>query len=354
LKYFAQDTAGNNGAVVTQVYVIEPASPSFPVTHMSDTTQSFGLSTYTGRQIHAEFASATSQLVGDKIDSITLKLRKSGTPTGIAQVGVFNTDLSVKKLFGTIESASLTGAYTDYTFSLGGGELYSITAGDRIGIKFAGGSSTNSVAVMVDNNAADPFDGMNSYRQAYTTTWQSFTPEDMYMILKQSHPPPDDPVFPLTHMSDTTSTVGLSTYAGRQAHVEFVSATSQLIGDKIDSMTVRLKKSGTPTGTFQIGIFNTDLSVKKLFGSLNPATLTTGYADYTFSLGGSDLYTIAAGDRIGILYTGGTSANFVAIMTDNNAADPFDGTNTYRQHYTTSWQSVTAEDLYMVLLQTHG
>ncbi len=354
LKYFAKDTAGNSGAVVTQNYVIEPSTPSFPVTHMSDTTSSFGLSTHSGRQIQSEFVSATSQLIGDKIDQITLKLRKAGTPTGTAQIGVFNTDLSVKKLFGTLDAATLTAAYTDYTFSLGGGDLYTIAAGDRIGIKFTGGNSANSVAVMIDSNAADPFDGTNSYRQAYTTLWQSFTAEDLYMILVQTHAPADDPTFPVTHMADTTTTTGLSTHAGRQAHVEFVSASSQLLGDKIDSMTVRLKKSGTPTGTVEIGVFNSDLSVKKLFGTLNPSTLTNGYADYTFSLGESDLYTIAADDRIGIKYAGGSSSNFVAIMTDTNAADPFDGNNSYRQHYTTTWQSFTSEDLYMVLLQTHG
>jgi hypothetical protein len=353
IKNFCSGVFENNGSF-TGNPVEEIPCPGFPIIHMEDTTQSFGLSTHSGRQINAEFVSATSQLIGDEIDSITLKLRKAGLPTGLAQIGVFNSDLAVKKLFGTLNVATLTSTYTDYTFTIGGDELYTIAAGDRIGIKFTGGNSANSVAVMMDNNAADPFDGTSSYRQQYTTSWQSFTSEDLYMILKQTHAPTTDPDFPVTQMSDTTITIGLSTFSGRQAHVELVSSSSQLIGDKIDSMTVRLKKSGSPTGTVEIGIFNSDLSIKKQFGILDPSTLTTGYADYTFSLDIADLYTIQSGDRIGIKYSGGNSANFVAIMTDNNAADPFDGSNSYRQHYTTAWQSFMAEDLYMVLLQTHG
>ncbi|AIF83549.1 putative xylanase/chitin deacetylase [Candidatus Nitrososphaera evergladensis SR1] len=433
LKFFAKDSIGNVGVVTTETYTI--SASSFPITHMSDTTATSGLSLYAGQQAHAEFVSPASQLVGKSIDQITLKLRKTNSPTGTAEVGVFNPDLTVKKLFGTKDAATLTSTYTDYTFSLSGLDLYTIQSGDRIGIKYAGGNSNNYMAVMLDRDAADPFDGTNTYRQQYTTSWLSFTSDDMYMILKQTHDATDTiaptvtatpvggtytaavsvtlaanepatiyytldgstpttsssvytspiqiasstvlkffgrdtagndsapstetytiniPSFPVTQMSDTTATSGLSTYSAQQAHAEFVSPTSQLAGKSIDEITLKLRKTGTPTGTAEIGIFNPDLTVKKLFGTKDATTITTTYTDYTFSLSNGELYTLQSGDRIGIKYTSGSSTNFIAVMLDRDAADPFDGTNTYRQQYTTSWTSNTADDMYMILKQTHG
>jgi peptidoglycan/xylan/chitin deacetylase (PgdA/CDA1 family) len=162
------------------------------------------------------------------------------------------------------------------------------------------------------------------------------------------------PIKAVTHMLDKTATFGLSLNSERQAHVEFVSGTSQLVGDKIDSITLRLKKTGSPTGTAQVGIFNSDLNVKKLFGTVNTASLPTSYADFTFTLSDSSLYDIKSGDRIGIKFTGGNSANAVAVMTDQDSVNPFDGTRSYRQRYTDSWKSFTGEDLYMILKQTHS
>jgi hypothetical protein len=185
LRFFAVDVAGNTGSIVTEVYTIQPIS--FPVTHMSGTTQTYGLTTNSAAQSHVEFVSPTSELIGKSLDEITLKLRKTGSPGGTFEVGVFNADLSVKKSFGNMTASSVASTYTDYTFSLSGVELYTIQAGDRIGIKYTDGNSTNFIAVMIDRDPADPFDGNNSYRQQFTTSWANYPTDDMYMILRQTH-----------------------------------------------------------------------------------------------------------------------------------------------------------------------
>lgn len=160
---------------------------SSQITHMEDRTSSFGLSVYSGRQIQAEFVSTTSQLIGDQIDTITLKLKKVGSPTGTATIGVFNTDLTVKKEFGTIDVSTIVGIYPEYTFALPSEQTYQIGSGDRIGIKYTGGNSANYIGVMTDNKIADPFDGQNTYHQFYTTKWTKFLNNDLYLILKQTH-----------------------------------------------------------------------------------------------------------------------------------------------------------------------
>jgi hypothetical protein len=184
LKFFAVDIADNTGAIQTEVYIIQPVL--FPVVHMSDTTQTYGLATHSATQAHVEFVSPASELVGKSVDQLTLKLRKTGSPAGLVEVGVFNADLSAKKLFGTVAASSIASTYTDYVFALEN-ELYTIEAGDRIGIRYVDGNSANFIAVMLDRDMADPFDGSNSYRQQFTTSWANYPSDDMYMILRQTH-----------------------------------------------------------------------------------------------------------------------------------------------------------------------
>ena len=407
---------------------------------MQDTTVTFGSLVYTGRQINANYVTTTSQLIGDPVDSITVMLQKVGAPTGTAQIGVFNTDLTVKKLFGTVDVSTISTAYQEYEFKLAGTELYAIGAGDRIGIKFTGGTSSNGINIMIDRNTADPFDGTNSYRTRYESSWLVDTGEDLYMILKQTHGggapatavltvnaqnggtalnvpatigsttqttpttftlnagqsytlsvpttanagaltfsswsdgattasrtvsitaattltanySPTSSQFPIIHMQDTTITFGSSIYSGRQINAEYFAPASQLVGDRIDSITLRLQKSGAPTGTAQVGVFNTDLSVKKLFAAVDVSTISITYQDYEFRLPGTDLYTIQSGDRIGIKYAGGSGSNNILVMIDRNTADPFDGINSYRTRYESSWLVDTGEDLYMILKQTQA
>jgi hypothetical protein len=178
LKFFAKDSSNNVSTVGTNTYTI-----NYPVlTQMGDTIASYGLNTYSGRQVNTVFVSLTSSLVGKQIDTITVQLKKVGSPTGPVQVGVFNSDLSVKQLFGTIDSSSLSSTYKKFTFSLAPLQTYKIQSRDRIGIKFAGGSTSNNVAIMSDQT--NTFDGTNSYLRYYTTAWQSSTSVDLYMILK--------------------------------------------------------------------------------------------------------------------------------------------------------------------------
>jgi|CXWL01.1.fsa_nt_gi hypothetical protein len=181
VTYNVSDTAGNNATQVTRTVRVYDTTIA---THMSDTTVSGGFGTYLQRQINAEYVAPSSLLVGNNINNMTLQLRKNGSPTGIAEIGVFNTDLSVKKLFGTKDAASLTGVHLDYMFPLPGGQTYQVQSGDRIGIKFTGGNSTNNIGVVRDTTSADPFDGVNSYHIYYTTFWANATSDDLYMILK--------------------------------------------------------------------------------------------------------------------------------------------------------------------------
>jgi hypothetical protein len=162
---------------------------AYPITHMSDTTKSTGAKLHKGgTTIIAESLTSKSQLKGDKIDEITIRLRKYGSPTGDAIVGVFSNAGALKKQFGVQDVSTLTTSFKDYTFKLSGGQLYTLVSGDKVGIKFAGGSSANSISVMQDTNPAGPFDGVKSSLRKFSSgSWSGSSANDMYMILRQTH-----------------------------------------------------------------------------------------------------------------------------------------------------------------------
>jgi hypothetical protein len=163
-----------------------PSALAGPIIHMQDTTASSGQNIWSGRPVHAEYVAPSSTLVGKQIDSITVMLKKAGAPTGTAEIGVFSSDTSVKRLFGTANVAALTTSYASYEFNLTGGAPYTIQSGDRIGVKYAAGTSANNISVMRDTDPADPFDGQNSYHTFYTTSWSNFLANDLTMTLKLS------------------------------------------------------------------------------------------------------------------------------------------------------------------------
>jgi hypothetical protein len=180
--------ANYNSSTSTALSQTVTSSGSYPITHMQDTTVSFATLVSSQRQIIGEFVTPTSQLVGDKIDKITLQLQKIRSPVGIAQIGIFNSDLTAKRIIGTMDASTISTSLTNYDFILPSTEpLYTIQSGDIIGIKFTGSYSQGGINLTVDRTGSDPFDGQNSHRVRYESSWITTQSNDMYMILQQTH-----------------------------------------------------------------------------------------------------------------------------------------------------------------------
>ena len=185
--YYGEDSftfQANDTMAISNVATVSLTVDSVITIHMESTTISYGSSLFSGRQIYAEYVTDTSSLVGKEIDMIVLDFFRLGNPEGIAEIGVFNEDLSVKRLIGTMNVSTISTSPTEYTFMLPDtDELYVIEVGDRIGIKFDGGSATDNVQVKIDNDPSDPFDGTNSYRTFYSDQWEDRPDGDLWMIL---------------------------------------------------------------------------------------------------------------------------------------------------------------------------
>jgi hypothetical protein len=193
------DAVFNNEGTYNGNPIVDGCS-EFPVVHMEDRTESYGVPIHpdSNHQIAAEWIKSSSVLVGKQIDSVTLKLQRIDFPTGLAQVVVLDVDKNIKHSFGNILAGAGAGStyhsdipttMTEIEFT--SDELYTIQADDRIGIIWGGGSgNSGSISVMMDKVTSDSvFDGTNTQRIRGTPTgWYSWDlNEDLWMVLKQTH-----------------------------------------------------------------------------------------------------------------------------------------------------------------------
>lgn len=140
------------------------------------------------------------------------------------------------------------------------------------------------------------------------------------------------------------SATGTNSYSNVNfGYVQLVSASnSELVGDTINCIDVYMSRTLNPTGTAEIGTFDANNNVIVTFGTQNVALLSGALQWFTYCLPDGQTYTIQNGDRIGMKYASGTASDLVNIRGDAN--NPFDGTVTFRQVYTTVWTSATGTD----------
>lgn len=255
---------------------------------------------------------------------------------------------------------------------------YTATATDDVGLAsiqiFVDGTSIRSCSVSGTSatctKTAGPYAAgstHNYYAKATDTSSQTKSSTSISFSVSGPEPVPQPSVtgeivaassaYPQVWMSDTDALQTFFVNASRPVVAEYATPSSVLIEKKIDSITVQLLKVGSPTGTVQIGVFDSSGNIAKLFGtSFDASVLTTSAQDITKTLASSDVYTIKSGDRIGVKFNGGNYLNYVAVKRDNNAAGPFDGVKTHLTFcgllpctFWTVSSPNTDYDLYMVL-----
>lgn len=152
-------------------------------------------------------------------------------------------------------------------------------------------------------------------------------------------------------MENVNGTNSLPLYSGVKAHVEYVTSQSSLVGKEMDTIQLRLAKRGSPTGLAVVGVFDSNLTPVKLFGSIDAGSIETEPKDYSFSLGIFDKgYALRPGDGVGILYDGGDADNRLAVRIDE--AGLFDGKKTFHRSFEQDedrWVSQTGADMEMKL-----
>ena len=112
-----------------------------------------------------EALNTSSVIVGKPLKSWKVRLRKSGTPSGLisAKIRRQSDDAIVATFNETINSTTLGTAFAEYTFTLT--NPYTIQSKDRIMIEYGGPAAVN-----IEIWTADKFDGSNTRRIRYDGT----------------------------------------------------------------------------------------------------------------------------------------------------------------------------------------
>ncbi len=152
-------------------------------------------------------------------------------------------------------------------------------------------------------------------------------------------------LMPIVYYMNVDTQTGLLFLSSDTNHSRYVTqhitSSSSLIGKEINTIELWLSKAGNPTGNITIGVFDNNRNVIKEFAVIDATDLTSQIKKYTFTI--EDTYKIKANDYIGIYYANGDATNYIAIRVD--ATNPYDGTNSYRCRYATSWVCAQTEDL---------
>jgi hypothetical protein len=270
-----------------------------------------------------EARNSSSVLVGNSLASWRLPIRRVGTATGTVSAVVRNAADAVVATFNeTIGADTLPTSFEERTFTLSTAHI--IQAGDKILIEF-GGSGRVELSVWT----TDQIDGSNTRRVRFTeTAYGTANAADVVGVMSSdgAAPPPTGGVFydvPAPGNAPGPIYSGASTRYGEEAR----NSSSVLVGNSLRTWTVRLRRSAGASGTVNAVVRNSADAVVATFNeSFNANSLTTSYADRTFTL--TSPYTIQAGDRILVQYSGPAR-----IEIDAHSTDQIDGSNTRRVRY---------------------
>lgn len=118
----------------------------------------------------------------DRLDCIQFPLRKVGSPTGTADIAVFDTNGVLKPIqFGSLDVSTLTTSYAWREFCLSASMHHFIKDGDYIGIRFAGGDVSNHIVIPVDTtNPVNPDTFMSRFLGG---TWTDEPTLDMVAVM---------------------------------------------------------------------------------------------------------------------------------------------------------------------------
>ena len=107
------------------------------------------------------------------------------------------------------------------------------------------------------------------------------------------------------------------------------SSSSALYQITPTNYTLKLKKTGSPSGNVTLKIIHNDASTfttKRTVGTISTSSIGTSETAITVD-DSANTYKLGTNDQISIEYTGGNSSNYISVKTSNS--DAFDGSRTY-------------------------
>lgn len=144
------------------------------------TTQATGQSMYEGTRIfYGEKFGTAAGILGHGVDCATVELRRHDSPTGMTEIGFYDSNMNLLKQFGTIDVSTLTTGYKAYEFCLPNTDSGHVIQENQIlAVVYDGGDPVNRIDVRRSNTGAGPdYDGVDSYHVNYDAFWHIYNTE---------------------------------------------------------------------------------------------------------------------------------------------------------------------------------
>ena len=220
-------------------------------THGQQTYGDWGNIYQSGQEMAGmKLETANAKGVGELLDSFTITLKvNGGSPTGTVTGYVIDSTGTVATSSNTIDASTISGA-SDYTFNFDG--TYQLKEDDRI------------VAHYISQ-------GSSHYLGWGHTTSEAWDGADTVRTYKHSGNWNDD------SSKDTAITIATSG-----------TAYADLVGKSIDNVQLRLEKVGSPTGTAEVGVWNSANTKVHSFGNYDMSTTTAQSASGAGTLSYTD------------------------------------------------------------------
>lgn len=346
LKYDVPDGVSTGGGVIgyTQIYLCtDPDNNSSSELSVANDNAATA--------IEVTAAGAGSSLNGKKVTKAIFFLRGDNSPTGTVRCKVWNAaGAVVTELHYNGNSASPlnaaavnTSTHTAYEFrntDLAPWGANSMNVGWKVGIEYDNGGSDED-AIMVKRNRANPKSGEWNNNRNYDGDWDD--PSDADDLCGELYEGGTgtavvDPWFELGSGGITT----VSESFGATAH--------NLLNLKPTKIVLRLKKTGTPTGTFTVNMMTSTgapLASSTFSGPNTANSLTTSFADYTFT-NLANPNAITSGILISVSY-GGTGGKVCVMSNKGNTAgvNNYHGSTSYLRRYQGGFTNETTLDVSM-------
>lgn len=262
-------------------------------------------------RVYVKAAHTSSSLSLKALTKATVKLRKTGSPTGLISCVVRKGDGTdgIRFNVGTYDVSLLTGTYQAITFT----NIFNTTqiqVNDRVSFEYSGSTATNYIEILTNK---DVFETTNTIAGTYSApVYTDNAQRDISGIFYRGGEP------------DLASRI--------RCAQKIMSNDSVMDGEKLTKIRVYLKKSGSPTGNIHCIIYrgSDDSPIVTIGSPLAASSLTTSWIAYDFE-NTNNGYVADVNDKVAIVFEGGDSTNKVGVNVVNPST--YDGANSHVVRY---------------------
>lgn len=143
--------------------------------------------------------------------------------------------------------------------------------------------------------------------------------------------------------TSSSRVIGNTSNGNTRIGIQMSATSSDLLNSTPKRVTMRLSKTGSPTGTATLVIRNNLGNIVSTIGTLNVATLTTSAAEYTITDNNQSI-ALASNYKLLLEYESGDEINFVNVY--HSSSNVYDGTHlVYFFASFSSYFNETSEDV---------